>query len=305
MTWGAVAVTIEGETPPGAIIGPSRVSVGGEAPSRPSRVEAAEVIGGAAVGGGIGTPLIAGGLSILGGILGGESGAQAQREANLANERLSLVGINEQRRQFEARTGGLSESRRTREDEINRAIQERFAGRAEGFQPFTEAGQQAVTQRSALLGLSGAESQQEAFSRFAESPGQTFLRERQERALLRNAAALGGLGGGNVRTALQEQAFGRAQTDLDQQLARLTGVAREGLTATQAGLREPGRVSTGVDVGVRSGPAAAPLVAQQAGTPRKGFFADIISGGRLERDVKGIGSGLESGGREIKKFLGL
>lgn len=227
--------------------------------------------------------------TVAGGIISGEQQAAAQREANVANERLSLAGLNEQRRQFEARTGGLSESRRAREDEINLGIQERFAGRAEGFQPFTEAGQEAVSQRSALLGLSGVESQQEAFSRFAESPGQTFLRERQERALLRNAAALGGLGGGNVRTALQEQAFGRAQTDLDQQLARLTGVAREGLTATQAGLREPGRVSTGVDVGVRSGPAATALQPQSGGGGgAPGTFEDIVSGGRLERDVKGV-----------------
>lgn len=266
-------------------------------------------------GGGTGVPLIAGGLSIVGGIIGGEQQAAAQREANQANAALAIAQVNEQRRQFEARTGGLSESRRAREDEINVGIQERFAGRAEGFQPFTEAGQEAVSQRSALLGLSGGEAQQEAFSRFAESPGQTFLRERQERALLRNQAALGGLGGGNIRTALQEQAFGRAQTDLDRQLARLTGVAREGLTATQAGLREPGRVSTGVDVGVRSGPAAGDISIPVAGGGGKGTLADILSGGRLERDVRGIASGLEggakgivsgaqSGGREVKKFLG-
>lgn len=240
MTWGARAVTIEGETPPGAITGPSRISGEGEispgVPARPSQIGPAEIIAGA---------------SVVGGFLGQQSAADAQREANRANERLARLGIEEQRRQFQLQTGELSGSRRAREDEINRAIQERFAGRAEGFQPFTGAAQQAVTQRSALLGLSGAESQQEAFSRFAESPGQTFLRERQERALLRNAAALGGLGGGNIRTALQEQAFGRAQTDLDQQLARLTGVAREGLTAVQAGLREPGRISTGVDIGVQ------------------------------------------------------
>lgn len=214
--------------------------------------------------------------TVGGGIISGNQQAAAQREANAANERLARLGIEEQRRQFQLQTGELSESRRAREDEINIGIQERFAGRAEGFQPFTEAGQQAVTQRSALLGLSGGEAQQEAFSRFAESPGQTFLRERQERALLRNQAAIGGLGGGNIRTALQEQAFGRAQTDLDQQLARLTGVAREGLTATQAGLREPARISTGVDVGVQDPNrlqadrerAVAAAAAQRAGDPK-------------------------------------
>lgn len=49
---------------------------------------------------------------------------------------------------------------------------------------------------------------------FKLSPGQAFLKRRQEKALLRNQAALGGLGGGNIRTALQEQAAGIAAQDL-------------------------------------------------------------------------------------------
>jgi hypothetical protein len=108
-------------------------------------------------------------------------------------------------------------SKRAREDLINQQIQDRFkAIRGENIgrlTPYTEAGRGALTEQQALLGLSGQGAQQEAYARFTESPGQAFLRERQERALLRNAAAIGGLGGGNVRTALQEQAFGRAQYD--------------------------------------------------------------------------------------------
>jgi hypothetical protein len=150
-------------------------------------------------------------------------------------------------------------SKRAREDLINQQIQDRFkAIRGENIgrlTPYTEAGRGALTEQQALLGLSGQGAQQEAYARFTESPGQAFLRERQERALLRNAAAIGGLGGGNVRTALQEQAFGRAQTDLDRQLTRLGVVSGQGLTAAQEAARTgygPGYVSTGVDLGVPS-----------------------------------------------------
>lgn len=91
---------------------------------------------------------------------------------------------------------------------------------------------------SEFLGLRGAEAEQAAISGFTESPGQAFLRDRQERALLRNEAAIGGLGGGNVRTALQEEAFGRAATQLGERKSRLANVASGGLTqvARQGGI---------------------------------------------------------------------
>jgi hypothetical protein len=103
----------------------------------------------------------------------------------------------------------------------------------EQFAPYREAGVSALEQQQALAGLGGPEQQQAAFAAFAESPGQQFLRNQQERALLRNAAAIGGLGGGNVRTALQEQAFGRAQTDYANQFNRLGTIAGTGQTSTE------------------------------------------------------------------------
>ena len=231
-----------------------------------------------------GAPAVAG-AAVIGGVISSQQQAGAQREANIANERLSLIGINEQRRQFEARTGELSQSRREREDEINQQLQGRFDTQvSERLDPFFQAGTAASTERSALLGLGGNEAQQQAFSRITESPGQTFLRERQERALLRNASALGGLGGGNIRTALQEQAFGRAQTDIDRQIERLGGVVGTGLSAAQGGVGGPGRVQTGADVGVRSGPAAGPEAVQSGsgggggGGGILGGIADTISG---------------------------
>jgi len=191
--------------------------------------------------------------------------AEAQRAANKANAKAAAaqlglgydqLGLSEG--QFAATTGELAISKREREDEINRQIQERFERlRQENLQrllPYGEGGQLAAREQQALLGLSGEEAEAEAYARISESPGQKFLRERQERALLRNQAAIGGLGGGNVRTALQEEAYQRSQQAIDERVQQLGALSGQGLTASQtaAGIsRAPDYVSTGADTGVR------------------------------------------------------
>lgn len=134
---------------------------------------------------------------------------RAAKSAAKTQRRGTTASLEEQRRQFDL----------TRED---------FAG-------FRERGELAGEEQAAFLGLRGAEAEEAALGRFRESPGQIFLRERQERALLRNQAAIGGLGGGNVRTALQEQAFGIASQQLGERKDRLAGVARLGAGVAQTG----------------------------------------------------------------------
>lgn len=129
----------------------------------------------------------------------------AVRAAEIAAESQQL-GIDEQRRQFDITQGNLA--------------------------PRIAAGNQAMNQQMALLGMGGQEAQKQAFAAFGNSPGQRFLRERQEKALLRNAGAMGGLGGGNVRTALQEQAVGLAAQDYNNQFNRLGAISSGGQAAT-------------------------------------------------------------------------
>jgi len=103
------------------------------------------------------------------------------------------------------------------------------------IQPYSEAGRSALDMEAALSGALGPEAQQQAINSFIESPGQQYLREQQEQALLRNQAAIGGLGGGRVRTALQEQAFGIASTQQQQYLTNLRDLAVRGQTADTTG----------------------------------------------------------------------
>jgi hypothetical protein len=106
-----------------------------------------------------------------------------------------------------------------------------FEGAEQRLGGFEQVGQAALGSRAALAGLGGIEGQQAAFAQIAESPGQKFIRDRQQRALLRNASAIGGLGGGNVRTALQEQAAGFAAQDIGAQRQELAQLSGGGLSA--------------------------------------------------------------------------
>jgi hypothetical protein len=99
--------------------------------------------------------------------------------------------------------------------------------------PYAQAGQAATSQQQAALGLGTPEEQQAAFESFGDSPGQRFMRERQQKALLRNQAKIGGLGGGNVRSALQEQAAGFAAQDYGNYMNRLQALGGRGQQAAQ------------------------------------------------------------------------
>ena len=100
------------------------------------------------------------------------------------------------------------------------------------FAPFQEAGVGALQEQQALLGLSGREAEEAAFASFRDSPGQQFLKDRAQRNTVRNASAIGGLGGGNVRSALVQQGVGFAQQDFQNRFGRLEQIAGQGLAAT-------------------------------------------------------------------------
>jgi len=151
---------------------------------------------------------------ITDGLFGGSDAADGAADAQVAS---STAAVAENRRQFNKTQANL--------------------------RPFLKAGQRALIEQRSLLGLNGEGRQQNAFDRFKDSPGQAFLRERGERALLQNQAAIGGLGGGNVRSALQEQGIGFANQQYTQYVNQLAGLSGGGQTA-------------GVNIGVAGANAA-------------------------------------------------
>lgn len=109
------------------------------------------------------------------------------------------------------------------------AIPDAQAAQQQPQQPVSGQAPQPVSEQE--LQAFRVQAQQDALSRIETSPGQKFLRDRAQRNLLRNVSAIGGLGGGNVRSALVQQGVGFAQQDIQNRFGRLGQLAGQGQAA--------------------------------------------------------------------------
>jgi len=175
---------------------------------------------------------------LVDGILGGDDAAG---DAAAVQARATREATAEQRRQFDL----------TRDD----------------LSPFLQAGTGALTQEQALLGLSGQQAQQRAIDEFSLRPDQQFIRQQGEQALVRNAAATGGLGGGNVLKELQTFGQGTASQALSEQLNRLsalrTGGQSTGTSLGAFGAQSASNIGSNIIAGGQA-QASGILGAQQA-----------------------------------------
>jgi hypothetical protein len=178
-------------------------------------------------------------LGLVDDITGAKAAGEAAEDAADVQVEASEKGIAENRRQFDLTRGDL--------------------------EPRIQGGNRAFVDQEALLGLSGQEAQSQAYGQLEESAGQRFLRDRQQKALLRNQAAIGGLGGGNVRTALQEQAMGFAQQDIQNQFGRLGQLAGQGQNAA----------NTSGQFGSQSASNISNLQAQQGAAKASGILGPV------------------------------
>lgn len=124
------------------------------------------------------------------------------------------------------------------EEAMQRGLQGGLAGLEAGvnqagntLQPYTQGGNSAFNLQSALSGAMGPEAQRQAFANYNESPEVAYQREMGERAITRNAAATGGLGGSRVQQELQRHAIGLAQQDYGNSFNRLGTLADKGYGA--------------------------------------------------------------------------
>lgn len=120
------------------------------------------------------------------------------------------------------RTGNLANDR----------IDVNLAQAMSGFDPYSAGGGEAAKLLAAYSGASGAPAQAQAFANFQASPYQKFMEEQGEKTLLRNAAARGGIGGGNLSKDLIRFGQGNASQFLADNMNLLTSVADRGMTAT-------------------------------------------------------------------------
>lgn len=158
--------------------------------------------------------------TLLGGIMGGKSQEKAANTAAGAQTEAARLGIEEQRRQF---------------DQIRELLK-----------PYTEAGTGAIGGYQNLMGLGGAEAQQQAIQGLANSPEMQALTQQGEEAILANASATGGLRGGNTQAALAQFRPQVLSSLINQQMSRFGGLMSLGQNAA-AGVGNAG-MQTGSNV---------------------------------------------------------
>lgn len=127
-----------------------------------------------------------------------------------------------------------------------------------GLNPFIAPGQQANDQQAALSGALGPEAQAAAMEAYQSSPFLDQARTNAERAITRNASALGGLGSGNTLDQLYQNAAGMFLGDFNDNFSRLGEVANRGYGAATTGAGLSGQ-EAGIQAGLGQTAAQIPL----------------------------------------------
>lgn len=154
-------------------------------------------------------PMVAAaGIGAVGSIFGGLMGGKGAKKAAKYQYKAAKLGIDEQRRQYDA----------TRAD----------------FEPFRQAGVSGIGDLTDLVGVNGPEAQSAAIQALQASPFYQSLYRTGEEAVLQNAAATGGIRGGNTQRALADFGADTLATTIDRQLANLGGLVGIGQGATGA-----------------------------------------------------------------------
>lgn len=175
----------------------------------------------------IGTKLAVGmvGASVVGGALSSRAQRKSANAAANAQIEASEMGVEEQRRQFDA---------------VQKILK-----------PYADAGLGGLTGQQDLLGINGTAAQQAAINNINNSSEmQTYLQQ-GENAILQNASATGGLRGGNTQAALAQfrpqllnQLINQLINQRYQNLAGMTALGQNAAAGTgNAGMQTASNIS--------------------------------------------------------------
>lgn len=199
---------------------------------------------------------IAAGASILGGVSGKKGAKKAAKIQAAAYQK----GIDEQARQFNI----------TQQNEA----------------PFLEGGTAALDPMMALLGLKGGTSEADAISGLKASPAFTSLYDTGADTILQNAAATGGLRGGNTQNSLAQFGSGLLSQVIQQRLGNLGGLVSLG----------SGTAGTLGQLGQAKANAQASLMGQQGGAQASGVLGQSMALQNMLKSLSNIAGGLNFGG---------
>lgn len=206
------------------------------------------------------TGLVVGGTSLLSGAM----------QSDAASEAASIQG--------DASAAGIAEQRAAR------LAMEKL------LSPYVSAGTGALSQQQALLGLSGADAQRNAYSAIENSAGFQAQVQQGENAMLQNASATGGLRGGNIQGALAQYRPAMLTNAINQQYANLGGLTQMGQNSA-AGVGSSGMTSAN---------NVATLLAQQGAASAGGVLGQANAySGVLNAPMQLLGMQAGAGGMKI------
>lgn len=153
--------------------------------------------------------------------------------------------------------------------------------------PYMQAGQAALGQQQALLGLGGADAQRAAIAQIEQGPQFQAMIQQGETGILQNASATGGLRGGNTQAALAQFRPQMLSQLIQQQMAQLGGISGAGQQGAMsaAGLGQQGAAAIGAQYGAQGQAAAGAALASGQG------LANIFGGvGGALGTIGGLGA---------------
>jgi hypothetical protein len=211
------------------------------------------------------TALLGLGGSIASGLFGMQSAQKARKAARIAgqeNDRLISEG--------------------------NSIYQSRVPDIVARFDPWSNAGSAAVNEQSSLMGLGGAQAQQEARGRFQTDPGYQFQMNEGLGAVDSRAASRGMLGSGAAIKDTLRFSQGLADQSYGNYFNRLGGLSQQGLAATgqQTGLLNQAAMT---ELTSRQARGAGHLGAAQMAMPTYQQEANAF-GGMLQNGIGALGS---------------
>lgn len=161
------------------------------------------------------------GSAVVGGVMSSKAQKSAAKTAANAQIDASEMGVEEQRRQFDA---------------VQKLLK-----------PYSDAGLSGLTGQQDLLGINGNAAQQAAINNINNSSEmQTYLQQ-GENAILQNASATGGLRGGNTQAALAQfrpQLLNQLINQRYQNLAGMTALGQNAAAGTgNAGMQTASNIS--------------------------------------------------------------
>ena len=154
------------------------------------------------------------------------------------------------------------------------------------LQPYIDTGSRALQMTGDLSGANGVDAGRAAMANFEFSPGYQFALDQGLRAVDAGAAARGMLVSGGTRTAEMKYGQGLAAQDFASYYNRLSGLATQGLAASNTA---GGNMMTGA--------------AGQSGIDRALAQTALTQGGALASNDVGLGTGVASLGVDLGKKL--